>query len=120
MWRDTNTLSELEFLSENYLVEIIPFFKKDVLNLLCGKVGPFKPMKAVKVPLWLAIQFKKNKKCRIIQPSWMDKEFLIEKEKLEKENCECLQELPYYFFEISQLLFHMYESLLTFSLKCRR
>ena len=116
MWRDTNTLSELEFLSENCLVEIIPFFKKDVLNLLCGKVGPFKPMKAVKVPLWLAIQFKKNKKCRIIQPSWMDKEFLIEKEKLEKENCECLQELPYYLFEISQLLFHMYESLIIFYL----
>jgi GINS complex subunit 2 len=106
MWRDVNTLSELEFISENYLIEIIPFFKKDELNLLCGKIGPFKPMKPVKIPLWLAIQFKKNKKCRIIPPIWMNEDFLLEKEDQERNNFN-LQELPYYFFEICQLLFHM-------------
>ncbi len=106
MWRDTNTLDELEFLSENYLIEIIPFFKRDELNLICGKIGPFKPSKPVKVPLWLAIQFKKNKKCRIIPPIWMNEEFLLDKVDVEKKN-ENLQELPYYFFEICQLLFLM-------------
>ena len=106
MWRDTNTLNELEFLSENYLIEIIPFFKRDELNLICGKIGPFKPSKPVKVPLWLAIQFKKNKKCRIIPPIWMNEDFLKEKVDVEKKN-ENLQELPYYFFEICQILFLM-------------
>jgi GINS complex subunit 2 len=105
MWREVNSISELEFLSENNLVEIIPFFKKDELNLLCGKYGPFKPTKPVKVPLWLAIQFKNNKKCRIIPPTWMDTEFLVEKVEKEK-TIDALQELPYYFFEICQILFH--------------
>jgi GINS complex subunit 2 len=107
MWRDVNSLSELEFLSETTLIEIIPSFRKDELHLLCGKYGPFKPLKPVKVPLWLAVQFKKSKKCKIVPPTWMNDEFLLEKVGQEKENI-FLQELPYYFYEISQILFHMY------------
>ncbi len=105
MWRDINSISELEFLSESCLIEIIPNFKSEELKLICGTFGPFKPMKPVKVPVWLAIQLKKNKKCKIIPPIWMDYEFLVNKVELEKD-IESLQELPYYFFEISQILFH--------------
>ncbi len=35
MWRDTNSINELEFMAENTLIEIIPFFKKDEIDLLC-------------------------------------------------------------------------------------
>jgi GINS complex subunit 2 len=105
MWRDTNTISELEFLAETELMEIIPNFKKDEVKLMCGTYGPFKPNKPVKVPLWLAVQFKKNKKCRIVPPIWLDLEFLSGKVELEKGN-DSLQDLPFYFFEIYQILFH--------------
>jgi len=105
MWRDTNSLSELEFLAETCLIEIIPNFKKDELRLICGTYGPFKPSKPVQVPLWLALQLKKNKKCQLIPPTWMEINFLTQKIEIEKAN-EILQELPYYFFEICQMLFH--------------
>lgn len=105
MWRDTNSISELEFLAETSLIEINPNFKKEELKLICGTYGPFRPMKPVLVPLWLAVQFKKNKKCTILPPTWMDKDFLANKAEMEKNN-DYLQELPYYFFEISQILFH--------------
>lgn len=35
MWRDVFNNSELEFLAENNLIEILPFFKKDQLRLIC-------------------------------------------------------------------------------------
>jgi GINS complex subunit 2 len=58
------------------------------------------------VPLWLAIQLKKNKKCQVIPPIWMDYEQLNTFKTKEKDNEFTLQELPYYFYEISQILFH--------------
>lgn len=104
MWRETNTLSELEFLAETIQIEIVPNFKKEEIKLMCGTYGPFKPNKPVKVPLWLAIQFKKNKKCKIVPPIWLEIEFLSNKVEYEKKS-EALQDLPYYFFEICQILF---------------
>lgn len=105
MWRDINSINELEFLAETSLIEIIPNFKKAELKLLCGTYGPFKPSKAVQVPLWLGMQFKKSKKCQILPPIWMDMGFLTSRVQEEKIT-EALQELPYYFFEICQILFH--------------
>lgn len=83
MWREHHLISELEFLAGTMLIEIIPNFKKDELKLLCGTYGPFKPSRPVKVPLWLAMHFKKNKKCRIVPPAWMHLEAL--NDKLERE-----------------------------------
>ena len=105
MWRDTNTISELEFLAETSLIEINPNFKKDEYKLSCGTFGPFKPNKAVNVPLWLAIQFKKKNKCKIIPPIWMDVDFLTNKLECEKSSSS-LGDLTYYFYEICQILFN--------------
>jgi GINS complex subunit 2 len=106
MWRCNNSINELEFLAENIIIEIIPNFKKDELNLLCGKFGPFKPNRPTKVPLWLALQYKKNRKCRIVPPGWLEFEILANKVEQEKNNENNLQELTFYFFEILLLLFN--------------
>lgn len=34
MWKEHHTVSELEFLAEQTLIEIKPFFKKEELHLL--------------------------------------------------------------------------------------
>ena len=52
------TQAEKEFFCEDEIVEIIPNFRGDKLNLISGKFGPFKPAKPVNVPLWLAIYLK--------------------------------------------------------------
>lgn len=36
------------------------------------------------VPLWLAIHLRKQQKCRIVPPTWMDKEVLDEIKEAEK------------------------------------
>lgn len=106
MWRDSFSVQELEFIAENSSIEIIPNFKREKITLISGQYGDFKPNKPVLVSLWLAIQYKKNKKCRIIPPIWMDLKLLKEKFELEKKNEAILQELPYYFYEICQILFN--------------
>jgi GINS complex subunit 2 len=105
MWRNINSISELEFLAETSLIEINPNFRKEVYKLTSGSYGPFKPNKAVNVPIWLAIQFKKKNRCKIIPPIWMDVELLIDKLEFEKKS-NSLGDLPFYFYEICQILFH--------------
>lgn len=36
------------------------------------------------VPLWLAIHLRKQQKCRIVPPAWMDKDVLDEIKEAEK------------------------------------
>jgi hypothetical protein len=35
MWREENTIQEIEFVAESTYIEIIPNFKKEELKLLC-------------------------------------------------------------------------------------
>ena len=50
--------AEREFFCEDEIIEIIPNFRGDRLNLISGNFGPFKPAKPVNIPLWLAIYLK--------------------------------------------------------------
>jgi GINS complex subunit 2 len=76
---------------------------------LKGKFGPFRPNKPVKVPLWVAMQLKKSKSCRISPPIWMSLQTLQIKLEMEKITPESLQDLDYYFYEISNILFNKAE-----------
>lgn len=38
------------------------------------------------VPLWIAIHLRKQQKCRIVPPTWMDKDILEEIKETEKRN----------------------------------
>jgi hypothetical protein len=64
--------SEIHFLSQDELIRIVPSFSGDTLHLISGDYGPFVHLTPIEVPLWLAIQLKKNKKCQIEMPSWLD------------------------------------------------
>ena len=105
MWRDTLSNNELEFLSENSLIEIIPSFNKPSLSLPIGTFGPFKPNKIVKVPLWFAIKLNKENKCKIIPPSIYSISQLkniLDSEKENKSSFFCL--IPNFFEIINNLL----------------
>ena len=54
------------------------------------------------------MQLKKNKKCRIVPPAWLDYDILNNKLEIEKKSDYTLQELNYYFFEISMLLLNKF------------
>lgn len=105
MWRESFTNPELEFLAEQTLIEVFPNFKKEPIELSSGTYGPFKPNKKTVVPLWFAIQLKKNKKCKIVVPSFLEQNFLQDTLETEKNEKSSLFPLPDYFFEVAQILF---------------
>ena len=50
--------SEVEYLAEKELVQIVPNFSQDRLYLIGGEFGPFIPSMPTAVPLWLAVDLK--------------------------------------------------------------
>lgn len=46
--------------------------------------GPFRAGLPMHVPLWLAIHMKKQQKCRIVPPVWIDRDLLEDQKELEK------------------------------------
>ncbi|KDO25990.1 hypothetical protein SPRG_08643 [Saprolegnia parasitica CBS 223.65] len=99
--------SEMEFLAEQELISVMPFFELKenggLLHGIGGDYGPFHPSMATPVPLWLAIKLKQLNKCRILQPSWFTVEHLMER--LEGENTsEAFESLPFHYLEMATLL----------------
>ena len=106
MWRDLINASELDYISDNYLIEIIPNFHSEKISLISGEYGPFKPNKIIKIPLWLAVKYRNNNQCKIIIPSIYENSYLNGVLESEKENKNSLFDLPPNFFEISNILFN--------------
>ena len=75
---------DIEFLAEKQLVSIVPNFKNPIIHLISGPVGPFRAGLPVKVPIWMAINLKKQQKCTIIPQEWMDSTKLNELNDIEK------------------------------------
>jgi GINS complex subunit 2 len=64
--------AELEFLAEDEIVEVKPTFAQaDGVPLLGGTIPPFQPPLPARVPLWMAIQMKKQRRCELVAPSWL-------------------------------------------------
>lgn len=85
--------AEVEFLAERELVTIIPNFSENkiclisvatftqpklmlslalVSSFLQGDFGPFNPAMHTQVPLWMAINLRQRRKCRIEPPPWLN------------------------------------------------
>jgi len=97
--------SEVEFVAEDEIVEIVPNIRMDALNMICGDFGPFFPQIPTKVPLWLAVALKKRSKCTIRTPDWMTVDRLTQVLEAERESPREFQPLPFHYIEISKLLF---------------
>lgn len=68
---DAIGFNQLEFIAQEEKVQIVPNFSSGRIAMLTGECGPFEPLTPVEVPLWVACQFKKMKKCSITPPEWM-------------------------------------------------
>jgi len=100
----TFSANEMEFLAEDELINIVPRFEmKQKLRFIQGDYGPFKPLHVVKVPLWLAVQLKKSKKCQIKPPQWMEIDDLTDRLKQEQTDKE-FNQMPYHYQQIAAVL----------------
>ncbi|KAL2088437.1 hypothetical protein ACEWY4_015336 [Coilia grayii] len=96
--------SEVEFLAEKEMVQIIPNFSLDKVYLIGGDLGPFNPGLPVQVPVWLALNLKQRQKCRIVPPEWMDVQKLEEIREQERRE-ETFTPIPSpYYMELTKLL----------------
>ncbi|XP_055838468.1 probable DNA replication complex GINS protein PSF2 [Episyrphus balteatus] len=76
----------IEFIGEKTTIGVIPNFSFDPIHLISGSIGPFRAGMPVHVPLWLAIHLRKQQKCRIVPPMWMELELLEEIKEEEKRS----------------------------------
>lgn len=67
------TPEELEFYAGQEEVEILPRFDCQTMWLIAGDLGPFKAGIPARVPLWIALYFRAQNKCKLIPPNWMSK-----------------------------------------------
>lgn len=77
---------ELEFIGEDSIIGVIPNFTFEPIHLISGSIGPFRAGMPVRVPLWLAVHLRKQQKCRIVPPEWMDIEKLEDIKEEEKRS----------------------------------
>ncbi|KAI7902145.1 DNA replication complex GINS protein PSF2 [Cokeromyces recurvatus] len=97
------TPSEVEFIASDEKIKIIPKTKLPRLQFIQGTYGPFLPPLATEVPIWLALLMKKNNKCSIICPDWLNIDFLKKRQEEEEKEQE-FSNLPFHYMELSQML----------------
>ena len=98
--------AEIEFLSEDVEIKIIPQFSHSKpIHFIRGSYGPFKAGIPQAVPLFVAIDLKRKKMCTIEQPHWLTKEYLKNRLKQEKQDTDMFQPIHFHYLEIAlQLL----------------
>ncbi|KAG7128209.1 DNA replication complex GINS protein PSF2 like [Verticillium longisporum] len=63
--------SEVAFLCEMELVTIVPRQRLESMPLLSGATPALRPPYRAKIPLWLALLLKKQRRANIVPPPWL-------------------------------------------------
>ncbi|ORY98883.1 DNA replication complex GINS protein PSF2 [Syncephalastrum racemosum] len=97
------TPQEIEFIVGNASIQVIPTRRMPTLTLIQETFGPFRPPFRTDVPLWLALSLKKNNRCTIVPPEWLNVENLKKVLETEEESDE-FAEVPFYYMEMAHIL----------------
>uniref|UniRef100_A0A7S0X995 DNA replication complex GINS protein PSF2 n=1 Tax=Mantoniella antarctica TaxID=81844 RepID=A0A7S0X995_9CHLO len=95
------THQEVHFVAEDEEIVVVPNFSLPPVHMLGGTYGPFRPQIPVGVPLWLAMILKKQGKCNVIPPRWLDVATLNSVIELERNSDEVFQALPFHYIELA-------------------
>ena len=94
---------ENEFLAKETCILITSGVSHDVFDFISGRFGPLEAGLPCKVPLWFALQLRRNGKCIIEIPEWLSVETLKSKVD-EQKSAQAFVDIPYFYVEIAQLL----------------
>lgn len=97
------TNEELEFISEETLIDIIPKITIPRLHFITGTIGPITPNIQTSVPLWFALKLRKAGKCSIVIPEYLRAESLQQTLQREKQESTFVA-LPDYYIAICMQL----------------
>lgn len=98
------TTAENEYLAENTMITVNSHVNHEKFLFISGNFGPLEVGFNCQLPLWLAITLKKRGKCHIVIPHWLTVESL-QRNIHNERNQDVFESLPFYYKEISQLLF---------------
>ena len=94
---------ENEFLAKEQCIIITSGVSHDRFEFISGNFGPLEAGLPCKVPLWFALQLRRNGKCIIEIPEWLQLNNL--KSVIEETKAsQSFEEIPYFYVEITQLL----------------
>jgi len=100
-------IDEVQYLSENEFISVVPNFKHPEIHLIRGSVGPFLPLVPLQVPMWMAIHLKESHRCRFVCPEWLTLDFVQELLKQEQQQ-ETFTQMPNtYVFILSQTIMNV-------------
>ena len=97
------TSEEQEFYTEMEDIRIIPNFVLPSLELIAGNLGPIKPNMETRVPLWVAIQLRKAKKCKMVPPGYLSEDYIRDRISEEKQDKERLASIEFKFFDMFKI-----------------
>lgn len=96
--------SEIEFIAEEELVDILPSTTMGTLHLISNDYGPLRTNIKTTVPLWVARQLRRSRLCRIIPPPWLTPNFLEETSEREQREREEFAPLPMNYVHMASVL----------------
>lgn len=96
--------TEAEYIATSDVeVKIVPLMRMDRVRLLDGVYGPLRPPTQARVPLWLALNLKRRKRCSIVCPEWMQLEQLKQLHREETMH-DGFAALPLHYVAVSKVL----------------
>eukprot|EP01134_Creolimax_fragrantissima_P001013 CFRG1013T1 len=99
-----HTAAEVNFYAEDSMIGIIPSFKLEQLHLISKSYGPFQPQRTTRVPLWLALELKGSKRCKLVCPDWLTVEELKKSSQREQKNETGWEKMHPAYLEVSMAL----------------
>lgn len=100
---ETFSPQEIFFQAEDEMITILPRQGLDSLDLIGFNVPKLVAMRRAEVPLWLALILKKQSRCNIVIPQWLEESFLRDTYDKEMAN-DGFAELPLHWLEIALAL----------------
>lgn len=100
----SRSLAASTFLANDEHITIVPSFNlPQPIDLISGKVGPFRAGMDVSVPLWLGTMLRRRKLAKIIPPTWLDQDVLKNVLRFERDPNEASfsPDLPFRHAEIA-------------------
>lgn len=104
---ETLTPTDCHFLAENCMVSIIPKFstsRNQEIELMCQTLGQFRAAHSTQVPLWVGLSLKRQRKCKLEKPAWMDVEKIELQTQEEQKTPMLLPPLHKHYREITDIV----------------
>lgn len=103
--KTTFSPQEIQFLTENEPITILPRYTMNGIELITDNIPSIRAMQRLSVPLWFALILKRQNKCSLVPPDWLNLKSLQDFYQYEVNELTSFAKLPNNWLELSKLIF---------------